>query len=218
MRVLVIQNSERSGAGYLGEYLTAQHNACLTTIRPDALENESPVAYELVVVLGCSHGAYEDLAWIHRERAFVRAAIDADVPTIGICFGAQLIASAIGGASAALGRMYSGWYENDVASDSVWFGPWLRWHGDEIALPPAAEILAMDGETIQAFRFRRALGVQFHPEANAETLQNWIHAASTDQRERIDASALIVESGVRFTELSGERDRLFGSLLSLIGR
>jgi GMP synthase (glutamine-hydrolysing) len=217
MRVFVIQNSERSGAGYLGEYLTARRNASITTIGPHALDDSAPELCDLLVVLGSSHAAYEDVDWIHRERALIRATIAAGIPTIGICFGAQIIAAAIGGASAPLGRMYTGWYENDVPRDSVWFGPWLRWHGDGIMLPPEADVLARHGETIQAFRRKRAVGVQFHPEANAATLQKWIDAASADLRERIDVAALLRESHAHFAELSGQRDRLFGSILELIG-
>ena len=217
MRVLVIQNSERSGAGYLGEYLVARRDATLQVVRPDVIGAESPNAYDLIVVLGCSHGTYEDLDWIHRERAFVRDALDANVPAIGVCFGAQLIATAIGGASAPLGRRYAGWYANDVPGDSVWHGPWLRWHGDGIALPHEAEILAMDGDTIQAFQIGHAVGVQFHPEANAETLDHWLAVASPETRERLDAAALVVESAVRFSRMLEERDRLFGAILARIG-
>lgn len=217
MNVLVIQNSERSGAGYLGEYLVERRHATLKTIRPATIADECADGYHLIVVLGCAHAAYEDLDWIHRERAFVGAAIALDIPMIGVCFGAQLIASAIGGRSEALGRTYSGWYRNDVPAGSVWFGPWLRWHGDEISLPPQAEILAKDGVTIQAFQFERALGVQFHPEAGAETLNNWIEIASAEKRARIDAAALVLESAQRFAQMTDARDRLFSEMLARIG-
>jgi GMP synthase (glutamine-hydrolysing) len=134
-------------------------------------EIQSVVASDLIVALGSSRGAYEDVDWVHHERSFVRAAIDADVPVFGICFGAQLIATAVGGNSAPVGRRYTGWYENDVPRDSVWHGPRLRWHSDEISAPRGAEIIATSDSLIQAFQYRRALGVQFHPEADDETLE-----------------------------------------------
>jgi GMP synthase-like glutamine amidotransferase len=134
----------------------------------------------------------------------------------GVCFGAQLIATAIGGKSAPMRRRYSGWYENDVPKESAWYGPWLRWHGDELDVPAGAEIIATSESTIQAFQYRRALRVQFHPEAGEETLQNWTGLASEEQRKRLDVAGLLTESLERFAQMSEERDRLFGAMLARV--
>jgi GMP synthase (glutamine-hydrolysing) len=95
------------------------------------------------------------------------------VPVFGICFGAQLLAAALGGTVMPMGHRYRGWMENATALTPVWQGPWLRWHGDFITLPSEVKILAADNNTVQAFEHGSAVGVQFHPEVSADVLQDW---------------------------------------------
>ena len=95
MKVLVIENATSAPAALFGDWLRDK-GADLTVVTPDNVP-DTPDGYDLVVTLGSPHGAYEDLPWIHRQRDFLRAAAEADHPVIGICFGAQLLADAIGG-------------------------------------------------------------------------------------------------------------------------
>lgn len=58
---------------------------------------QSPTAADGWIISGSRHGVYEDHDWIEPAEAFVRASVEARVPIVGICFGHQLIAQALGG-------------------------------------------------------------------------------------------------------------------------
>ncbi|WP_171060652.1 type 1 glutamine amidotransferase [Poseidonocella sp. HB161398] len=176
MKVLVLQNSGSSGLGVFGPLLSAGHGAEL--ILRDARQEryDALPAHDLLVVLGSPRGVYEMDAhpWIRQERDFIRSQIDADRPIIGICFGAQLIASALGAEVKPMAEKIRGWHLNDQAADAVWEGPWFRWHGDRFWVPEGCYLLAADGAVPQAFQYGRAVGVQFHPEVDPDIVSSWI--------------------------------------------
>ena len=109
--------------------------------------------------------------------------------------------------------------ETAEASSPVWRGPWIRWHGDHVALPPAAEVLARSEGTIQAFRYHRALGVQFHPEANAGCIADWIGFTPAERlaAKGMDPEALLALTRERDTSLAAQREALFSEMLALVG-
>ncbi|SFK57942.1 type 1 glutamine amidotransferase [Geodermatophilus ruber] len=119
-------------------------------------------------------------------RALLRAALDSDVPTLGICLGAQLLAH-VGGGRVQVGRdgpeigatLVA---KRDVAEHDPLFGPVpltpdvIEWHNDEIAeLPPGATLLASSARyPNQAFRLgRHVYGLQFHIETDPELVRRW---------------------------------------------
>lgn len=212
MNVLVIQNSENGRPGYLGDWLR-EHGAHLDVRRNDDLPSAGDVREaDLFVVLGSSYGVHDDQPWIAPEGELVRAALADRTPMVGICFGAQLIAQTLG-ATVEAGRRYSAWLPNDDVADEVWRGPWLRWHGDRFSAPPGATVLARSGETVQAFQHERALGVQFHPEADPAILEGWVRSASPQALADVDVSALLAASRARFAEAAPARDRLFAEIV-----
>jgi GMP synthase (glutamine-hydrolysing) len=100
-------------------------------------------SYGGVVVTRCVP-AYDDaVPWITDERAFLRAAIDAEVPVFGICFGSQILAHVLGGHVRPGARPEIGWMEVDTAApELVAPGPWLVWHFDALVPPPGAREIA----------------------------------------------------------------------------
>jgi GMP synthase (glutamine-hydrolysing) len=207
MKVLIVQNSEFAGAGLFAEFLVSEHNATVTVIEPrDILAAYAQVhQMDLFVLLGSPHSVYErDVAWIDDELGLVKCLVKFDRPLIGICFGAQLIARAVGGAVGPMGRRDEGWIENDEVVSSLWRGPWMRWHGDQIEVPPNATVLARSGSTIQAFQIGRAVGVQFHPEVDTLIVSNWVAAGREELLARgveLDALAQTTLSRCELAEL-----------------
>ena len=66
----------------------------------DLIEDSFPVdihACDAYIITGSKFGVYEDIAWIHKAKQLVKRLYNAKIPTIGICFGHQLIAEALGG-------------------------------------------------------------------------------------------------------------------------
>jgi GMP synthase (glutamine-hydrolysing) len=130
---------------------------------------------DLLVILGGPMGVYEQDAhpWMNHEIIRVAERIMADLPTLGVCLGSQVMAAAMGA------RVYRG-ADNEVGFKPVTLtdagrasplraitgAPVLHWHGDTFDLPEGATLLAStDIYPNQAFsRGPNILGLQFHPE------------------------------------------------------
>lgn len=220
MQVLVIQNDAAGPPALFGDWLE-QQGATLTIVSKDALP-DSTDRFDLIVTLGSPHGAYEDLPWIDRQRRLLRQAAEQDRAVIGICFGAQLLADAIGGSAEKIAddTFHLGWMTNEHAADPVWAGPWMRSHGDHLQVPEGADVLARDQGTVQAYQYRRTVGVQFHPEAGPEQIRAWSKFYPNRPRtEGADIAQLIAETDQIVEERAAERNALFAELLSrTVGR
>jgi GMP synthase (glutamine-hydrolysing) len=144
-----------------------------------------PAGRPFVVSLGSEASAWDDrVAWLAAERAVLDRALLTEVPVLGICFGGQHLARALGGRVSPAARPEVGWLDvESVAPDVVPPGPWLQWHRDAFTLPPGAELLARSDVCVQAFRRGPHLGVQFHPEVTPAIAAGWArdYPASMDR-------------------------------------
>jgi GMP synthase-like glutamine amidotransferase len=117
------------------------------------------------LITGSRHGAYDDLPFIPPLEALIRQAVDETVPLVGICFGHQIVAQALGG---RVEKFHGGWAVGPQEYD--FDGQPLRlnaWHQDQVIEPPAgAEVIATHPFCPYAgLRYAdRALTVQAHPE------------------------------------------------------
>jgi GMP synthase (glutamine-hydrolysing) len=222
MRVFVIENSPTAPMGAFGRHLRDVRGATLDQYGPEeALAAEDrAIAADLVVTLGSPRAAYETgIAWIPAQQAMLRRLQAAARPVIGICFGAQMLAAALGGSAAMLpgGRVCQGWMTNDAVED-VWRGPWMRWHGDHCTAPPGAEVIATADGILQAFRLGSALGVQFHPEADEAIVAGWIGLLPAEGRwaPQHDAAALLAETREHMAADAGRRAALYDAMLGMV--
>jgi len=135
-----------------------------------------PADYDVIVPLGARWSAYDDrLPWLEPEMDLLRRALAAGCGVLGVCFGAQILARALGGTVARSPEPELGWHDITSAEpDLVPQGPWFQWHFDRITVPPGAREVARNDRAVQAFRMGRALGLQFHPELDAALLELWI--------------------------------------------
>jgi GMP synthase-like glutamine amidotransferase len=176
IRALVIQHEDDTPAGLIGEWLDGLE-AAVDTLRIYADERTvDPRDYDLVVSLGSEFGAHDThLPWLAREEQLLREAVERDVPVLGVCFGGQLLASALGGEAFRAPDWEIGWmnvHSDDPALISE--GPWFQWHFDSFTLPPEATLLADSPAGPQAFVFGRSLGLQFHPEVTPAIMDQWV--------------------------------------------
>jgi GMP synthase-like glutamine amidotransferase len=130
----------------------------------------SPAEQDGWLLTGSRHSAYDELDWIRSLAGFVRGAVDDAVPVVGICFGHQLVAAALGGTVEPAGCWRIGPQEMDVEPSAWCGGGRVRIHGmhqDVVtALPPGGRRIAT-GTTgaYPAFVVDDvALGIQDHPE------------------------------------------------------
>jgi len=138
---------------------------------PDSLD------YGGMIISGSPASAYEQYAWLDDLKAYARQAIDAGLPTLGVCFGHQVLGAVLG---ARVARSPNGWelglaevqltgagrndplFRNLPDPLSV-----LQSHGDAVMeLPAGATLLARNAHTgVQAFAFGdHVRSIQFHPE------------------------------------------------------
>lgn len=121
------------------------------------------------LLTGSRHGAYEDHAFIAPLEAFIRRAYAARVPMVGICFGHQIIAQALGG---RVEKFAGGW---SVGPQDYAFGDETirlnAWHQDQVTrLPAGAEVVGTSPFcTHAALAYGdRAFTVQAHPEFSSD--------------------------------------------------
>jgi GMP synthase-like glutamine amidotransferase len=149
-----------------------------------------PRGYDAVVPLGSRWSVNEGLDWITSEVAMVRDAQAAGVPMLGVCFGGQLLAHALGGSVSRSPAPEIGWYDVDSSrTDLVPTGPWFEWHFDRFSIPDGAVEIARNGNASQAFVLGRTMGLQFHPEVDEELLELWLAGNGRDEIAELSLTA-----------------------------
>jgi GMP synthase-like glutamine amidotransferase len=176
VRVLLIANLGDDDPGYVGEALVARAGQLTVAHRDGAAELPAPNTFDVVVSLGSEWSVYwpHVAAHVAREEVLLRAAVQARTPVLGICFGAQILAHALGGTVERAPDAEVGWYRVDSdVPDLLPPGPYVQWHWDRFRVPPGGHELARSAAGPQAFATGSALGVQFHPEATPAVLRRW---------------------------------------------
>ena len=136
--------------------------------------------------------------WIAAELDFLRRAAAAEVPVLGICFGGQVLAAALGGEVLPAEKTSIGWFEVESEDPAlVPAGPWAHFNSECFSVPSSATQLARTHCGAGAFRLGPHLGVQFHPEATPTIVDAW----AVSESERL--AALGVDPG----KLSAEGKR-----------
>ena len=187
MRALFVQHDHVSPLGPVGERFAHRGftiDTHLVVAESDFaapnIETTFPAAadYDVLIPLGAPWGAWDDACigrWLLPEIAWLGDAVRRGMPVLGICFGGQLLARALGGSVAPGPRGEIGW--TAIWSDQpalVGEGPWFQFHYDRWTVPPGAVEIARTPTASQAFTIERALAVQFHPELDAAGLQGWL--------------------------------------------
>src|SRR5690625_76995 len=197
-KILVIQPDGRAPLGRFSDWL-ADYGAEVTVIQPFAGDQISAdvAADGLIVLGGTMHfDDVEHFPWLEDISALYRQAAAANIPTLGICLGAQLLADTFGGKVTVKSSEgpETGVVEiaqtADGANDPSMEGlpdsfRATAFHYDGITELPAGSVLLGTGERYpnQIFRYGHAVGLQFHPEATPELFQNWCAGDSASQPE-----------------------------------
>lgn len=219
---LIVQNDPQCPAGSCTRLLAAQGQpfGVVAPCNGEALPD--PAKARGIVVLGGEMGVHDtdDHPYLTRVLSFLRQALQAGTPLLGICLGGQLLSHAAGGE--VISR--SSYGEHGVCQvdltregelDPLFSGvpdPFLTFqlHNDSFTVPPGATLLASSATCpAQAFRLgEAAYGVQFHPEVDASIVAAW-DLLSTPKTNHL-SSFLAAEAP--FNEVS---QRLIGNFISL---
>ncbi|TDD92216.1 type 1 glutamine amidotransferase [Actinomadura rubrisoli] len=217
MRALLIQHDHVSPSGPVGERLTGRGwdvGELLVVpadrhLTPDVeCAFPDPLAYDLIVPMGAPWSVDDPgvASWVVPELDLLAKAHAGGVPVLGICFGGQALAAALGGGVERAPHAEMGWVDVETDDPSlVGPGPWFQFHYDRWILPPGATEIARNAVCSQAFVHGRAMGVQFHPEITVFELEQWLsHGGHVAMRaEGADPDAILEE--VRRTEAASIR-------------
>ncbi len=175
MRAHYLQHVPFEGLGSIEPWLEAAGYEIANTRLFESAGLPDPTMIDLLIVMGgpMSVNDEDKFPWLAPEKRFIRSAIDSGKPVLGICLGAQLIASAMGAVVYRNSVKEIGWFPiqgvslNDSSAFS--FPPSVEvfhWHGETFELPSGAIHLARsEGCENQAFQLGRSvIGLQFHLE------------------------------------------------------
>jgi GMP synthase (glutamine-hydrolysing) len=194
MRLLAIVHESDAGPGVFAEAI-ADAGADLSHWAPPTESAPPNVVddYAAVIALGGSMDPDQtrEHPWLEGEKRLLGRLLDAGVPLLGVCLGAELLAEAAGGSVERSRTPEIGWYEvrpsSGAAGDPL-IGPLsgpvsaLEWHSYEFSLPPGATELARSDSCLQAFALGRAAwGIQFHAEVTGPDLDAWIEGHDGDR-------------------------------------
>ncbi|GMM62116.1 glutamine amidotransferase [Novosphingobium pituita] len=145
---------------------------------------------DLLIMMGGPMGIYEQAEhpWIRCQMRRLALRLEADRPTLGVCFGAQMIAAALGADVYRGHAKEVGFHAIEVLDAESPLRhladvPVLHWHGDTFTLPPRAELLASSHVyPHQAFRCgRNVLALQFHAEMGEDPrFEAWVEQSPED--------------------------------------
>ncbi len=193
--ICIVQNWEAESPGYLSTYL--DENQLAYRVVANYGNEALPVAddIEALIILGTpiSARSYRDHDNLVRLFALAAAAVRKDIPTLGICFGGQLLSRVLGADVVRNDVREIGLYKvqlTDAGRGDRLFaglGPELdvfHWHADTFMIPDGATLLATSATcTNQAFRRNNAVAVQFHIEPTVDEVPHWCDAYTEELTE-----------------------------------
>jgi GMP synthase (glutamine-hydrolysing) len=137
----------------------------------------APSGYDGLVVTGSRASVYWEEPWIEDARTWARDAVESATPALGICWGHQLLADAVGGTVEPMGEYELGYRTVRHAGDPLFDGvpeafTVFTTHSDAVTdLPDDAAVIAENDYGTQGFRSGDVVGVQAHPEYDPETAE-----------------------------------------------
>jgi len=188
----------------------------------------APESVDLLIILGgpMSANDEEQYPWLRTEKLFIRQIIEAGKPVIGVCLGAQLIASSLGESVYPNRRKEIGWFPIQGLrheDESLFSFPEeievFQWHGETFDLPSGSVLLATsEGCKNQAYQLGKSvIGLQFHLEVTPEAVRTLVNNCRNEIQpsKYVQPEPVLLDKGPdRFLVLN----HLMGDILSFLTR
>jgi GMP synthase (glutamine-hydrolysing) len=178
---------------------------------------------DLLVVLGGPMGVYETEKhpWIHAEEKFITERIECEKPILGICFGSQIIAKALGA------KVYKGQQGKEIGWSKITVNPYglktplrhfdghqtqmMHWHGDTFDLPDGAVLLASSKKyNNQAYSYAdHVFALQCHPEVTEAKLKLWYSSSKSEIEEIKTTVEALKADAMAYNQKLTEQTALF---------
>ena len=185
MRAHFLQHVPFEGLGSIQDWLDKAGYSVTSTRFFESDDLPDPDAIDVLIVMGgpMSVNDETEFPWLVKEKTFVRAVMDRGTPVVGVCLGAQLIASSLGAVVKPGEEKEIGWFSINAekhgsefsSRDDVFSFPEteevFHWHGETFDLPAGAVRLASSSACLnQAFQWgERVIGLQFHLETTPQS-------------------------------------------------
>jgi GMP synthase (glutamine-hydrolysing) len=207
MRVLSVTHGANVPGGVFDEAVEGAGHELERWVVPLGGSPQPAASYDAIMVFG---GAMhpdqdEEHAWLGREERFLQDALDEEVPILGVCLGAQMLARAAGAWVAPASEPEIGWFDVELTpegrSDPVLGvlpprAEAFQWHHYTFGIPERGWELARSAVCTQAFRAgERAWGIQFHAEVTMPMLTAWISEDGADLP--VSADEFVAEAKAR---------------------
>ncbi len=222
-RIIVIKHIDREGPGLI-ESIAKQKGLKINTYRIYRGDSLPTILYgDLIVIMGGPMGLSDikktNFEWMSEEINFIRQAVKKDIPVLGICLGAQLLAYAMGGRTKKLINNETlqptaeiGWSDITFSAqirnnpkNNIGLNPVsvLHWHSDRIILPLNSKLIA-SSESCKEQIFilnNSSIGIQCHLEVTNQMVLRWI---------KEDKGFIIKALGEQGQELLLRQQKIYG--------
>ena len=193
--------------GLIGEWLDARgwtHRRLWREDDADSSGDHFPEA-DALIVLGSldSVATGHCVVWAADEMDRIRRWIGEDRPFLGVCFGAQILATTLGGEVQRRSTFYRA-VETVPWTGGSSRGPWVLWHEDAITSPGSAEVVSELPHAVIAIRCGNAWGVQAHIELDAPALERLAQAVGAPEETSRPIINLLRENASEVTAATFE--------------
>jgi GMP synthase (glutamine-hydrolysing) len=222
MRVLSITHGPSVSGGIFEETVSAARHELERWEVPAGGSRRPASSFDAVLVFGGSmHPDQDDtFRWLGREEAFLRSVLAEDVPALGVCLGAQMLARAAGAPVSPAPAPEIGWLDVELTQagreDDVLCALPLRttafqWHSYTFGIPAGGVELARSPVCTQAFRLGNAWGLQFHAEVTLPMVEEWV--AEDEGELPMPGADLLAETGTRIARWNEQGRALASAFL-----
>ncbi|MBI5683025.1 MAG: hypothetical protein HZC45_07670 [Deltaproteobacteria bacterium] len=230
--ILVIQHVEHEGLGTIEDILLKRgFLPDFVNTSKDSLPKTTD-DYSAIIIMGGPMGVYESQKYpfIDDEIRLLKNGLIKEIPMLGICLGAQLIAKAAGADVYKGKKKEIGWYKisltNDGKMDELFKGlpdDWtvFQWHGDTFDIPDGCRCLASSdlfpNQIIKAGK--NVYSLQFHLEVTGDMVKEWIDVNNEELKsvkDYIDAKKIIEETPMFIKKLNTYGEIIFNRFFDLI--
>lgn len=227
--VAIFRHVQSEGPGYFATVL-ARRSIPHRMIAVDADERlpRSARGFSGLVFMGGPMSANDALPWIAPSLALIQDAVRQDVPLLGHCLGAQLMAKALGGEVQTARVKEIGWGEVSVSDNALareWFGARseftaFHWHGETFSLPRGATRILENAHCLnQGYVLGKHVGLQCHVEMTPELVRSWCRGGQAEiEASRASPAVQSAEEmqdllEMRVTQLNAVADRVYSRWL-----
>ncbi|MFA5362368.1 MAG: type 1 glutamine amidotransferase [Candidatus Omnitrophota bacterium] len=221
--ILIIKHIVDEGPGTIEDFF---RNASWPLKIVNVFENDSlPDGVEgigAVISLGGPMNVHEEekYPFLKSEDVFLKEAVKREIPVLGVCLGAQLLAKACGAKVVMSPLKEIGWYPVSLTDEGK-ADPLFeevpsvldvfQWHEDMFEIPPGGVLLASSRQCPnQAFRFgKNAYGLQFHIEVTPDMIESWLSKFSREYCAGADPKDMLIESHKRKESYRKQADSVY---------